>query len=494
MPEEKFDTVIKNIRIVRPYEQSTDLMDVGIRGGKISEIAADLPSEKSDQTIEGGGLLAFPGAVDAHTHVGIYGPLEEDAVTESRAAAQGGVTTMLTYFRTGQYYLNKGGPYADFFPEMLRLSEGRYHVDYAYHLAPIHSKHIDEIEQLILEQGVTSFKIFMFYGSHGLHGRSDAQRKFLMLNEEEKYDFAHFEFIMRGLARAMENNPQLRDCISLSLHCELAEIMTAYTRMVEEEGKLHGLAAYSAARPPHSEGLAVWIASYLAHETNCVNINLLHLSSRKAFEAALMMQEVFPHIQFRREVTIGHLLLDTDSAAGVRAKVNPPIRPRADVEFLWQMVLDGKVDWIVSDHACCSQEVKWEESQPDNIWLAKAGFGGTEYLLSGLISEGGKRGLSYNRMAELISASPARRYGLLEKGDIAPGYDADIVLVDPDQSFVVRSADSESGQGYTPFEGQELRGQVKSTFLRGKLVFHDGQVVGEPEGRYLSRPYGTAKS
>ena len=190
------------------------------------------------------------------------------------------------------------------------------------------------MEQLILEQGVTSFKIFMFYGSHGLHGRSDAQRDFLMLDEGEKYDFAHFEFIMRGLTQAMERNPELSGCISLSLHCELAEIMTAYTRMVEEEGKLEGLAAYSAARPPHSEGLAVWIASYLAHETNCVNINLLHLSSRKAIEAALMMEEVFPHIQFRREITIGHLLLDTDSPAGVRAKVNPPIRPREDVEFL----------------------------------------------------------------------------------------------------------------------------------------------------------------
>ena len=86
--------------------------------------------------------------------------------------------------------------------------------------------------------------------------------------------------------------------------------MSAYTKLVEEAGTLTGLAAYNAARPQHSEGLAIFIASYLAHETECANINLLHLSSRKAFEAALMMQEVFPHINFRREVTVGHLLLD----------------------------------------------------------------------------------------------------------------------------------------------------------------------------------------
>ena len=127
MHEEKFDTIIKNIQVVRPFQSSVVSMDVGIRDGKITEVAPNLQPDRTAETVEGGGLLAFPGVVDAHTHVGIYGPLEEDAVSESRAAAQGGVTTMLTYFRTGQYYLNKGGPYAEFFPEMLRLSEGRYH-------------------------------------------------------------------------------------------------------------------------------------------------------------------------------------------------------------------------------------------------------------------------------------------------------------------------------------------------------------------------------
>jgi allantoinase len=286
----------------------------------------------------------------------------------------------------------------------------------------------------------------------------------------------------------MDRHPALADHISVSLHCELADILNAYTTLVEREGKLTGLKAYSAARPPHSEGLAVWIASYLANETNCMNINLLHLSSRKAIEAAWTMQQVFPHIRFRREVTVGHLLLDTDCAGGVYAKVNPPIRPREDVEALWQAVLDRKIDWIVSDHACCAAEQKWARDDPDNIWLAKSGFGGTEYLLSGVLSEGSKRGLSYNRMAELLSWNPAQRFGLLNKGDIAPGFDADIVLVDPHEAFTVRADDSESGQGYSPFEGQELTGRVKSTFLRGALVYHEGKVVGPARGKYLHRP------
>jgi allantoinase len=374
-------------------------------------------------------------------------------------------------------------------PEVFKRSAGQFFVDYGYHVAPIEAAHIDEMETLAVEHGVPSFKIFMFYGGYGLHGRSSHQRDFLMIGEDESYDIAHFEFIMRSAQRLMEKHPERAPFISVSLHCELADILNAYTKLVERDGKLTGLSAYSAARPPHSEGLAIWIASYLANETNCLNINLLHLSSRKAIDAAWTMQQVFPHIAFRREVTVGHLLLDTDCACAVHAKVNPPIRPRADVEALWQAVLDRKVDWIVSDHACCSAEQKWSKDDPDNIWLAKAGFGGTDYLLAGVLSEGSKRGLSYNRMAELLSWNPARRFGLLGKGDIAPGYDADIVIVDPHESFVVRAAESQSHQGYTPFEGIELRGKVKSTFLRGGLIYDGANVVGPARGEYLHRPH-----
>jgi allantoinase len=390
--------------------------------------------------------------------------------------------------RTGHYYLNRGGPYRDFMPEVLKQSKGRFWVDYGYHIAPIESAHIAEMEHLLVDYGISSFKIFMFYGGYGLHGRSSSQNEFLMIGPDDRYDIAHFEFIMRSAQRLMDKFPDKSPYISVSLHCELAEILEAYTKIVEREGKLTGLEAYSAARPPHSEGLAIWIASYLANETNCLNINLLHLSSRKAMEAALIMQQVFPHVAFRREVTVGHLLLDTSCACAVHAKVNPPIRPREDVEALWQAVLDRKVDWIVSDHACCSAEQKWSKSDPDNIWLAKSGFGGTEYLLSGVLSEGSRRGMSYNHMAELLSWNPAQRFGLLDKGDIAPGYDADIVLVDPGASFVVRSAQSQSHQGYTPFEGIELSGRVKSTFLRGSLIYDNGNVVGSARGEYLQRP------
>src|SRR5881394_3695772 len=212
MTDRPLDLVVKNVRVVRPTTPAVETRDVGVKDGRIVRVAPEIAVADAQRAYDGRGRLAFPGVVDAHTHVGIYGPLAEDAVRESRAAVSGGVTTMLTYFRTGQYYLNRGGRYADVSPEVLKLSEGRYHCDYGYHLAPIAAGHLDEMEALATTHGVPSFKIFMFYGGYGLHGQAgqDEQRQFLMIGPDDHYDLAHFEFILRGRshpARASRAGP-----------------------------------------------------------------------------------------------------------------------------------------------------------------------------------------------------------------------------------------------------------------------------------------------
>ena len=481
-----YDLLITNVRVVRPGADGPESVDVAVADGKFAEIAAGIDPSTASAVLDGGGKLMFPGVVDVHQHWGIYNELGEDTDSESRASAQGGVTTGVTYIRTGAYYLNKSGPYKELFPEILEAAQGRAYIDYGFHVAPILKEHIGEIPDL-LDMGVPSFKIFMFYGIHGLHGRSSDQSKFLMIPEEDAYDFAHFEFVMRGIEKARRDPryAHIKDDISLSLHCETAEIMRAYTKIVEEEGKLTGLEAYSASRPPHSEGLAITIASYLAHETELPNINLLHLTSRKAIEAAMMMQSTFPHINFRREVTVGHLLADC-TTANLGGKVNPPLRPREDVEALWEHLIAGHFSWVTSDHACCKDEVKFGEPR-DDVFVAKSGFGGAEYLLPGMISEGRKRGLSYNRIAELVSKNPAERYGLHTKGNIEAGFDADFCLVDDTVNYVVTADDSLSAQEYTPFEGFELTARVTDTYLRGGAVYGAEGILGEPRGRYLNR-------
>ncbi|MDP9027899.1 MAG: dihydroorotase family protein [Actinomycetota bacterium] len=482
----EFDLVITNARVVTLDNAEPIHVTIGVKDGSIVRLGTDIDATTALDVVDAGGKLAFPGAVDAHQHWGIYNPLDEDAATESEASAQGGVTSGISYMRTGQYYLNRGGSYAELMPQVLAACAGRSRIDYAFHLAPMTAEHIDELPAIVDAFGVTSFKIFMFYGGFGLHGASDSQRDFLMLPEGQHYDFAHFEFVMRAIQRLRRQRPELADRLSLSLHCETAEIMRAYTEIVRNDGTLTGLEAYSASRPPHSEGLAVAIASYLADVTELPTINLLHLSSAKAMAAALTMADAFPSIDFRREVTIGHLLADFHSAAGIGGKVNPPLRSPDDVEALWDHVLAGEVDWVVSDHACCREEMKFGDDH-DDVFAAKSGFGGAEYLLPGLVGEGHKRGLPYQRIAQLVSGAPARRFGLDRKGDIAVGFDADIALVDPNRSHIVHGSDSRSSQQYTPFEGLELGATVTDTFVRGNRVWADGKIQGSPEGRYLFR-------
>jgi allantoinase len=230
------------VRVVRPHGNVVHDSDIAIKDGQFALVAPASTWPRAKAVHDGQHRLAFPGVVDAHMHSGIYSPLFEDAVSESKAAAMGGVTSSLNYFRTGQYYLNKGGPYKKFYPEVLKTSKNRFHVDYGFHLAPMDGTHIKEIPELIEKFGVSSFKIFMFYGSHGLHGASNSQREFLMIGEDERYDYAHFEFIMRGVQAAREQLPERARQISLSLHCETAEVMTAYTKLVEKDKSLRSRA------------------------------------------------------------------------------------------------------------------------------------------------------------------------------------------------------------------------------------------------------------
>ena len=104
------DKIIKNVRVVRPNQQSVEGLDLGIKDGKFARIAPEISPDQAKDVFDAQNLLGFPGVIDAHMHIGIYQPLDQDAVTESKAAAMGGVTTSLNYIRTGQYYLNKGGP------------------------------------------------------------------------------------------------------------------------------------------------------------------------------------------------------------------------------------------------------------------------------------------------------------------------------------------------------------------------------------------------
>jgi dihydropyrimidinase/allantoinase len=211
---------------------------------------------------------------------------------------------------------------------------------------------------------------------------------------------------------------------------------------------------------------------------------LLHLSSAEAFEAALELKALNPYLDVRLETTLHHLALTYESYNDQRGKVNPPIRAQSDVDALWRGVVRGEIDWVCSDHACCS-----EEHKEGDLWQALPGFGGTALIYPFILSEGPKHGLSLERCVDLVATNPARAYGLASrKGSISVGADADLAIVDMDETHPVTTERLLSAQEYTPFEGMELTGWPVRTLLRGKTVFADGEPVGEPSGTYLKRP------
>ncbi|GAA2211653.1 amidohydrolase family protein [Nonomuraea monospora] len=467
----RYDLLVKGGTLVLPYHGEVRA-DLAVRDGRIAALGDGL--DGGAEVLDATGKIVLPGAVDAHFHLGIYRDLGVDAFEETRSSLVGGATTVLSYFRTGQHYLGKTGPYEVILPEVLAAVAGRAWTDYGFHLAPMTSAQIDEIPALVAEHGVTSFKYYMFYKGFDLAANSRDARAFTMSDE---YDLGHLYLIMEKLAATQAAHPGRR--LSLSLHCEQSELMRVFIDRVRAGGGPQNLRAYAQARPPLTEQLAIAEAAVLAGHTG-VEVNLLHLSSAEALEAAARTPA-------RRETTLHHLCLDhddLDARGGLGGKVNPPIRTREHNEALWAGVADGRIDWVASDHACCL-----EEHKGDDLWPARPGFGGTALLYPVLFSEGHlRRGLPLTRIAEVAAAGPARAFNLWgRKGGLGVGFDADLTVLDPELSRTVSTDLLLSGQDHCPFEGVRVTGWPVTTVVGGRVAFHEGKTAGEPSGSYLHR-------
>ena len=477
----EYDLVIKNGLVVLPY-LGVQRADIGVKGEKIAAIDVDIAVDRAKRVIDASGRYVFPGAVDSHFHIGIYRPLADDAVSESTSAASGGVTTILSYFRTGQDYLNKIGPYQEILPELLELSEKSFLVDFGYHLACMTEEHISEIEWLVREGGVCTLKYYMFYKLLTLAGATSEANNYLMI--DNSVDFGFLYKFMKEVGRV---NQLYKDygTVSLSVHCENPEIIRATQEEVRANPSGNPMKDYSNARPPWQEELAINEVAIISRNTNCP-VNLLHLSSMAAVEAGVDVSWRYPETTFLLEGTLHHLGLSNDMPLEQKAKVNPPIRSDQDVEFLWQAVLDDKIKTVVSDHACATLEKK-----QGDLWSSLPGFGGTSLMFPVLVTEGyHKRGLPLHRIAELSSANPARYHNLYpKKGSIMVGSDADFAIIDIDSEKEVTLENLFTAQEFSPELGMKFKGWPDYTILRGQIIFENGKVVGKPgNGKFIKRP------
>jgi len=482
LSEKKGNLLIKDGLVVFPgkFTRKASLL---IENGKISHIAINSDTLKADQVINAEGKVVFPGIIDSHFHVGIYKPLSEDAKSESKSAIAGGVTTILSYFRAGKNYLNKNEPYTKLFEEVIRLSQGNFYCDYGYNLAPITSVHIEEIPFLTKEWGVTTYKYYMFYKGLNLKSevrRGSVEKEYLL--SDEPYDLGHLFKIMKKISELNKNDKKVR----LSIHAEDAELIRIHLEDVKKkmnELNLNPLQAYNMARPPIAERMAIIEAFELASQTGCP-INILHITSKLALQTIKELKRYYPDVDCKTEVTAAHLTLTTESNAGVLGKVNPPIRTADDKEALWHGILSNEIFTVVSDHAGITKAMKGSE-----LWSAENGFGATELLLPALLTEGYyKRGISLEKIAELLTTNPAKLHNLSNrKGDISIGLDGDFVIVNLNKERLVRADKLHSAQDFTPFEGLTLKGWPELTILKGNVVFQDNDITSKPNGEYLKR-------
>jgi dihydroorotase-like cyclic amidohydrolase len=477
----RYDLAVLNGTLVLPFLGPLRA-DVAARDGLVADIADSIDPAVAETVVDARGKLVFPGGVDAHFHIGIYRPVAEDAQSETMSSLVGGVTSVVSYFRTGTHYLNRSGPYREIFPEVLQATEGHAYTDYGYHIAIMTSAQVEEVDWLVSEMGVGSFKYYMFYSGLNLAASSTDAASYTM---SDSYDLGHLYRFMGAVSAASQKYGAPDGRISLSLHCEHADIIRTMIDEVRAQG-MDGLQAYSMARPPFEERLAIAEASLLADVTRCP-VNLLHLSSAEALQASRKARVDYPDVDFRLETTLHHLALTYDTAHGgvASAKVNPPIREQSDVDALWRGVVRGDINQVVSDHACCTLDMK-----RGGAFEALPGFGGTSLLYPVLISEGyHKRGLPLRRVAELVAADPARTTGLYpRKGTIAVGMDADLAIVDPELEAPVTTDRLLSAQDHTPFEGFRLKGWPTHTIRAGRVIFENGKLLGRPDGTYLRRP------
>jgi len=445
------DLIIRGGLVVT--ETAVACADIGIAAGKIAAVETCLAGT-ARHTIDAAGLHVFPGVIDAHVHFNEPGRTDWEGIdTGSRAIAAGGGTMFF------DMPLNAHPPTLDAksFREKQSLAEQKSFVDFALWggLVPHNPDQLDELARC----GVIGFKAFMC--NSGID------------------DFA---FVSDGVLReGMKRAAALQ--LPVAVHAE-SESLTSRLSAEAAAANRTGIRDYLASRPIEAELEAIRRAIELAGETGCA-LHVVHVScaagvrliaaARKA--GVDVTCETCPHYLALTGVDVGRI--------GPLAKCAPPLRPAPEREQLWGELLAENILTVGSDHSPSPPEMK----QSSNFFKVWGGISGAQHLMPLLITLGHfERQADLSLLLRFCSANVARRFKLPGKGCIAAGNDADLALVNLDQSFDVGAEDLCYRHRQSPYVGRRLRGSVRRTLLRGHTVFQDGQSVAKPQGR-LVRPF-----
>lgn len=398
------------------------------------------------------GRYVMPGLVDTHVHAGSF--VDEDIASTTATAAAGGVTTIV------DMPYDRGAPVmgAARLREKIATVQEQAVVDVGLYGTMAKVGGVEALDELV-DGGVCAFKFSLF-----------------------EYDPERFPRIPDGdLVAAFERLSATR--VPIVLHNELQEVVEHELERLVADGREDDPYAHGLSHPPVSETAASVKALDFAYWTGA-RLHLAHCTHPHTFRLIEIYRQLGADVS--GETCIHYLLLSEREVAerGTLAKVNPAIRDEEAQRGLWQLLREGKIATVSTDHA------PWPiESKRKSMLHASAGIPGLETLLPGLFTAGARRELPLPELLGYVTWRAAEVFGLSErKGRLAVGMDADLAVFDARTPWTFRAAQSLSSAKWSPFDGYELDGRVEATFVRGQLAFADGRLVAEPgSGRWLRR-------
>lgn len=438
--------------------KKTDILIDGGKIVKVGEIPAEVVSEETE-IIDASGKWIFPGFIDAHTHfdLAVAGTVTADGFETGTKAAVSGGTTLILDFAT-QY---RGESLRQALENWHQKADGISSCDYGFHLAVSDwNEDISRELEEIVKDGVTSFKLYMIYDD-------------MILDDRAIYQVLKRLKEVGGIA---------------GVHCENSGLVKA---LIEEEKKKghFGPSAHPASRPASVEAEAVSRLLKIAALAETPVI-IVHLSSGAGYQEVKYARERGQEIYL--ETCPQYLLLDEsryngEGFEGGKYIIAPPLRRVEDQTRLWNALRKGNIQTVSTDH--CSFTMAQKEMGKEDFTKIPGGMAGVETRPVLMYTYGVEAGrLSIEQMCRLLSENPAKLYGLYpQKGCIAEGSDADLVLWNPDVSWTLTKENQAANVDYQAYEGFEVKGKAEKVFLRGQLVAENGRVVKEHAGQYVKR-------
>lgn len=423
--------------------------DLLVVDGRIAALGGSAQLGSADAVLDADGLFVLPGLVDAHVHVRDPGLThKEDFGSATRAAAAGGVTTILV-----MPYDRPLADSADAVETNAQGAIGRAFVDFGMQAA-VGPRNVAAIPDLA-SAGAVSLEVQLAEAPEAV-GIPTA---------------ADLRTIFQGARRTGR---------VVGVYCEDDSLRAAATRKLQGAGRVDP-SAHVESRDPLGEEIAASLACAVAHDTGA-DVHLRQISTAAALGVAKQARAAGARVTV--EATPHHLCLTAEDevSGGPGLKVSPPLRSAGDAAALRAGVADGSVDIVATDHAPHAPSEKAAGER--DIWAAPGGFPGLETLLSVVVDLFGDE--SPETIARVCADAPARRFGLGgRKGRIAPGYDADLVLLDLGATWQVDSEKLHTRATASPFAGRALPGVVRYTLLRGCVLARDREIVDRPRGQWL---------